>query len=116
MKYGNPTDAQLNAAFALHVFGAKEIDGDMMRMDDAEMNGEKFEAWLKIPDFTKSAGAVLPWLEKMPTVHIHWDGKFYKVHVSDRIYPYGLDERFPKAAVIALLRAHRVEVEWIAAK
>ena len=80
------------------------------------MNCEKIEALLKIPASTKSAGAVLPWLEKMPTVHIHWDGKFYKVHVSDRIYPYGLDERFPKAAVIALLRAHRVEVEWIAAK
>lgn len=114
MKLTNPTDAELNAAFAEKVAGM-EIVGLARMWIRSGSNGHA-----PIPHFTTSADAVLPWLEKTawdaagglnaeavvrcdtrPQVHIREDKRF--------IAQAGT---FPLAAVIALLRAHGVEVEF----
>ena len=120
MKLINPTDDELNAAFAVHVCGASETRKESewcdteMRLPDVKCGTKMFESWKRVPSFTDSADAVLPWLEKCATFHHKWNAetKLHTVHCSDRIYPYYMDESFSRAAVIALLRAHNVEVEF----
>lgn len=78
-----------------------------------------------IPNFTQSADAVLPWLEKWATVNIVIS---VDVHVTisetpamkscppvingDSVIQLSTPNAVAKAAVIALLRAHGVEVEF----
>jgi hypothetical protein len=123
----NPTDDQLNAAFAEHVAGFKHggmnIGGDPNNTFGWSMTGpgskdpaaplhEKLSFWWTsdLPKFTRSMDAVLPWLKKAGLwecgYSAHHDG--YWVTVS-----YGHDSEdksLPRAAVIALLRANGVEV------
>lgn len=118
----NPADAQLNAAFAEHVagwsYGKEAID--VWTDPDGMMHGVGWGQPDPFPPFTQSADAVLPWLEKMPQVEIclkpdNWV-RVYSSHFASSAPPViageAISESFAKAAVIALLRAHGVEVEF----
>jgi len=105
MKLTKPTDAQLNAAFAEKVCGWRRLP-----MDQIVFEVPATGACGTPPDFVNSADAVLPWLMKY-----HWE--VFNYVGENRIAVYleeqwdGEAKTFPKAAVIALLRAHGVEVE-----
>jgi len=118
MKLLNPTDDELNAAFAERVAGwtcrtVDDLSGERtyQRPDGANIVMERV--------FTQSADAVLPWLEKRFRWECDFTGTGYQVWVSE-MPPgprkmadcVGSDKTFPRAAVIALLRAHGVEVEF----
>jgi len=112
MKLTNPSNDELNAALAEKVAGWKACSSHTMLASCPNMEFG-YDENVAIPPFTQSADAVLPWLEK-----------------SDRWWTYesaanlmtlwtGGDEEdveaegpFARAAVIALLRAHGVEVEF----
>lgn len=114
MKLTNPTDDELNAAFA------EKVAGYTMHLAPGCEWRRK-----EIPHFTTSADAVLPWLEKfgwkgtssrwgatcMATVVVNdceCTGAEYSAQQS---YSH-TQSPFPRAAVIALLRAHNVEIEF----
>lgn len=115
MKLTNPTDDELNIAFAEKVAGMNPV------------NVEYHTApWSEKPRFTQSADAVLPWLEK----EILWDAQsciaesqrafrcwiriLTKAAGERSEYAEAREPTFPRAAVIALLRAHGVEIEFTA--
>lgn len=123
MKLTNPTDEQLNKAFAEKVAGWSPAITDKSCCYDGDGN---HCYWSDVPPFTQSADAVLPWLEKFDTEINYpcWRDikgkpnhrvKFWHVSITN---PDGSSERnanaqsFPRAAAIALLRAHGVEVEF----
>lgn len=126
MKLVNPTDGQLNSAFAEHVAGwfpiePKHSKGSLMMVDEWwDANGYPVGA----PRFASSADAVLPWLEKSERyVSVrHWRGHWeeqpgwmvilYEDDEGGRELARAVDTSLPRAAVIALLRAHGVEVEF----
>lgn len=99
----NDHDA-LNAAFA------EKVAGYTMHLSPGCEWRRK-----EIPQFTRSADAVLPWLEKHSwsasnlasgiQVNIHKPGDSGAIYIQNSRAP-----AFPHAAVIALLRAHGVEV------
>lgn len=101
----NPTDAQLENAFAEHVAGFLSIrHGYGYPNKDAT-------GVVKVPPFTRSADAVLPWLEKHDAIVTH------SVKEADwRVVILGgrcdSDKSFPRAAVICLLRANGVTVTF----
>lgn len=107
----NPTDDQLNAAFAEHVAG--------WHAEDAESGyrpGEDNSAWA--PRFTHSADAVLPWLEKSPFDVVQtysntccmWTVRLLGRFTSNKEFVGQSEDGPAKAGVIALLRAHGVEI------
>lgn len=116
MKLTNPTDDQLDAAFAERVAGLEWMEGE------AEPGYDWIRGWHKdgevipdCPDFTTSADAVLPWLEKCadsilplggPIVIMQIEAKWH-VRIGEHRATHVI---FAKAAVIALLRANGVEV------
>lgn len=131
MKLTNPTDDQLDAAFAIEIVGYK-----MLRQ---EMFGTHFvPRWCppgtpdavnmlaldtKPPGFTRSFDAVLPWLEKHEWWEICQDRTIEKTHSPywcsifyDKGEEYdshqGSADTAPLAAVIALLRADGHEIEF----
>ncbi len=127
MKLLNPTDDELNAAFAEKVAGWHLGDESKNEFSgywySSSGNVEKLG---KDPmKFTTSADAVLPWLEKMPQwanesvgygpkATRHYCRVFHRPKqsdISDNLY-LGKADTFPRAAVIALLLAHGVEVEF----
>ena len=110
MKLTNPTDEALNMAFA--------IDVAKCGPDHKQYEGA---------DYCNSAGAVLPWLEDCKGASCNFDAVYcnpgeWSVDCtnveSECDYPEwrtrnsARDTSFPRAAVIALLRAHGVEVEF----
>jgi hypothetical protein len=117
MKIINPTDDHLNAAFAEKVAGwfrcermGKQVlydpEGGHVLIGDTHC----------MPKFTESMDAVLPWLEKFnghtngPEINFQsgqWEVILNGCTTRDRATCASL----PRAAVIALLRAHGVEVE-----
>lgn len=126
MKLNNPTDDQLNAAFAEHVAGWKRIPakGDIPEMwntgTDCLNQGGGF-AW-RVPRYSKYADAVLPWLEKWPDVEIHrvkdngWqvsimDIRRYPDRTETGVLAEAWEDTIARAICIALLRANGVEVE-----
>lgn len=130
MKLTNPTDDELNAAFAEKVAGWKRVVTHEISFFDT--NGiscgkmavpsliEAFERNGLIlrepPRFTQSADAVLPWLEKWPlwSADKTASGEI-RVRVSMdayTVYFEAFDKAFPRAVVLALLPAHGVEVEF----
>lgn len=151
MKLTNPTDYELNAAFAetvagwtwRHEVGAfafptrqmlcpPDWRGVFMWGEQTWKDGRGSsspaglitEEYNPMPPYTTSADAVLPWLIK----HSMWDaeqflplalcrkGCAFQVrlkNVPDKII-VGDGDTFPRAAVIALLRANRVDVELTA--
>jgi hypothetical protein len=115
MKLTNPTDAELNAAFAEKVAGWKCFDSD----DPWGWRDPSGQSWHRshIPYFTTSADQVLPWLPK-ELFGDFWQaaGGYAGVRVTiwsnDEIKAAGDDRSFAKAAALALLRAHGVQVEF----
>lgn len=118
MRLINPTDAELNAAFAEKV---AEITV-LVRPDwGCTLNYDHGDGIIRpLPLFTTSADAVLPWLEKHT-----WRGCSYRAPLNNHFYAEveitaspsqqfrGIsDKSLAKAAVIALLRARGVEVEF----
>ncbi len=125
MKLINPTDEELNAAFAESVarwsYNSHYNDWYLKDGDSIAWSGRK------TPEWTKSADAVLPWLAKYVTetgclwsITVRPDGLFLvNEGYQDESGPMlngghdadVEDKSLPRAAVIALLRAHGVEVE-----
>jgi len=133
MKLINPTDSELDAAFAEKVAGLVLCDcggwthliagASMMRINDkCEKN-----CCPSFPYFTKSFDAVLPCLQREGWDWEHrFSGPISMGSVIETIAVYGPDSKAEygkhdytqgtctpaKAACIALLRAHGVEVEF----
>ncbi len=105
MKLTNPTGPELNLAFASEV-----CKWTVDELSEKVIHGGA--------DFVKSADAVLPWLEKAHWKRIsHGMGKWaLEVTLSPTAGSPDSGESshpsFAKAAVIALLRAHGVEIEF----
>jgi hypothetical protein len=115
MKLIKPTDDELNAAFAEHVVGFKPDPNNEGRWIPPGRHTLTVGYWTEKPArFTHSADAVLPWLEKT-----RFDANFWKrwriqiicweTHGENK---FAEADTFPRAAVIALLRANGVEVEF----
>jgi hypothetical protein len=126
VKLVNPTDDQLNAAFAEKVAGyfsnpvfkpqhswcRKSPTGEIVVLDGLGA----------LPPFTRSMDAVLPWLEQCLSarcenliggwnVKICYRGELTPSNPLGHCYSEAMNRVLPRAAVIALLRAHGVEVE-----
>lgn len=126
----NPTDDELNRAFAEKVCGwvwtkireARRINGDLVEPELfvwCRQNGEfAGNPWQH--DFTHSADAVLPWLEKdhysfsiyYDQTTCVWTVELMQRFTGTKTYRASCEESMAKAAVIALLRAHGAEVEF----
>jgi hypothetical protein len=149
MKLKNPTDDELNAAFAEKVAGwrcYKEQRGEYALAVCYEANErDPWEHWDKkkeaqsktkytsiscadavkigffgrgLPRFTTSADAVLPWLDNPKSIawweaRLRLNGKHQVICHQSEIDAYPAEaDTFPRAAVIALLRAHGVEITY----
>jgi len=109
MKLINPTDDELNAAFAVAVAGYVQREGGWeippMRV-----------IWTEPLDFTRSMDAVLPWLNApgwlwhISNDEIHTDKPFTACVHRGLAEASASDTNAPLACVIALLRANGVEV------
>src|SRR6478736_1710708 len=139
VKLINPTDRDLNAAFAEKVAGWRR-DGPqrgekktvVCRLCDTEYDalrpqrGQIMVVWANggiggtFPAWATSFDAVLPWIEKQPYPAIgriangDWKVKLYLNVDSggDEREVIGISALLPRACVIALLRAHGVEIEF----
>lgn len=116
MKLTNPTDDELNAAFAEHVAAMSKADVEYHTAP-----------WSMKPRFTHSANAVLPWLEKEGW---SWERSSYAPEITGEAVHFEVrvsgpnenqsgycrcvfsPDQFARAAVVALLRAYGVEVEF----
>lgn len=124
MKLIRPTDDELNAAFAEKVCNwSKGDDG----YGYETVYNERVAPYKTVGpvwrfNFARSADAVLPWLEKcyMETdwlggpVRHYTDaggGACWRVRLPGKFDGEVEDNSLPRACVIALLRAHGVEVE-----
>ena len=131
MKLTNPTDEQLIEAFALKVAGWKR--GGMFCQGDAQQppgwtvhgltpplpNGQlpDFHWIADLPRFTESFDAVLPYLNSHAVRIDRYqsscgDNAEWQVVLDENDNHFGSDPLLPRAAAIALLRAHGVEVEF----
>ena len=127
MKLTNPTDDELNRAFAEKVAGyyvKEEFPGTDFPF--TAWQGDRplsHHRWASakgplehINSFIESANCVLPFLYKR-----HWEvqqtssaSRPIRVVLDELHGPYGESNTFPRAAVIALLRANGVQVEFTA--
>lgn len=119
MKLIDPTDDQLNVAFAEYVCGWIRRDMGKIgthKKPDAFHSARGWECnEINPTQFTTSSDAVLPWLEKCycqigfgPAWRVTIEGgRTNKINAATH-----LDDSLPRAAAIALLRAHGVEVEF----
>ena len=108
MKLINPTNTQLNVAFAEYIakWPKTEINSALHWGVD----------WFG-PTYTNSADIILPWLEKLTyggTIMFLGHTPKWRVQICMRNdLNFEADaESFARAAVIALLRAHGVEIEF----
>lgn len=115
MTLTNPTDDQLNAAFA------EKVAGWTLSWDE-DSGGNRYEEWWNglegplDPIFTTSADAVLPFLEKRARaititycdVTVQWTVEIIGFKTAWK----ASSETLPRAIVYALLRAHGVEVNF----
>lgn len=125
----NPTEYELNTKFALNVAGWNcEKEGveclSWYNENGAFMGGRNDgQPWSGIPKYCTSADLVLPWLEKryMETDWIGGPIRHYTTASGKqacwRVRLPGScaeaeAETLPRAIVIALLRAHGIEVEF----
>lgn len=132
-KLTNPTDDQLNAAFLTEICGGKIVDREPEMTNKPEPTGRWLDgkfyvaSWSRAApnvkmwhdwdrsSFATSADATLPWLEKarklqgIPVSITLTGAMLWGVWIGGA---YTWDKSFPRAAVIALLRAHGVEVEF----
>jgi hypothetical protein len=120
MKLTNPTDDELNAAFAEKVAAWTKMEVNFGYINKGDKTPTVRKEWRdstgalqSIGDthFTNSADAVLPWLDKRKN---GWQAgkteRGYWVNLGG--YEDSVGVTFPRAAVIALLRAHCVEIEF----
>lgn len=110
MKLLNPTDQELNEAFATQVCGWWKSESNA---GERMWNSEGWSTSRDLPNFTQSADAVLPFLGLDWMVNADRKG-FVGVQymaATDKTH-YAQADTFPRAAVIALLRANGVEVEF----
>ena len=138
MTLTNPTDDELNAAFAEKVAGWTHVHVGEMESADIESRsvfcydgliGETGGKMMPVPQFTHSADAVLPWLEKCAwfqhtgvfsgangrSIDNCREGHTIELSLTlDSMNRGAHAETLPRAAVIALLRAHGVVVEFTA--
>lgn len=124
MKLTNPNDAELNAAFAEKAAGWTSLVPSGFNGDNhlgVPPPGQRTGNAEIVPPFTQSADAVLPWLEKWmienpkSTVDLSITPETKRVtlyHGKTRSAWSADSNSFPRASVIALLRAHGVEVEF----
>ncbi len=132
MKLTNPTDEELNAAFAEKVAGEKVEHGEYYHDHPPTgrwMTGGSGPGVIHPNDgmgggfyrcigYCSSVDAVIPWLEKASfdaqitysDTCCNWVVILLQRFTGQKSYR-GESESFAKAAVIALLRAHGVEVE-----
>lgn len=117
MKLINPSDDELNAAFAEKVAGWF-IHPDCGRLCPPNLPPAfNLGALPGVPAFTRSFDAVLPWLEKDGAWAMDWcpiisnRDAAYKVWIRKKGVE-ALGPSLPRAAVLALLRARGVEVEF----
>jgi hypothetical protein len=110
MRLINPTDRELNLAFAREI--CEFTDETMAILDSPQMmSGRSTDL-----DFTTSADGVLPYLDKCDEVEIKtMPHGLWSVIV--RKQPGGMGyqnfgDSVPRVAVLALLRAHGVEIEF----
>jgi hypothetical protein len=118
----NPSDDSLDFAFAAVVAGiapdSPDIGGDPLRGLYCGDSGRRH-----VPRFTRSMDAVLPWISKQSidtgavwSITVYLDGSFMvnagHQDENSKDAPSGEDKSLPRACVIALLRAHGVEVEF----
>lgn len=120
MKLINPTDQELNTAFAEKVAGWMKCER-LGRMVWYDPEGGHVSSEIELPRFIESADAVLPCLDKvgmwkaerfLPS-DICIKGQAYRVDVANRHacdFCHADADTLPRAAVIALLRAYGVEV------
>lgn len=114
MKLVNPTDDVLDERFAIAVAGWKRTktkdagDPSWNTGTDCISQGSGFA--YRVPRYTKSADLVLPWLEKSKLVDVVFGVGIWSVIVNAN--NQADCKSFPRAAVIALLRAHGIEVEF----
>lgn len=116
MKLTNPTDGELNAAFAEKVVGMQPGEWLSIAQQPHEVRRNYIGPGY---NYCRSMDAVLPWLKECPyqvemlycqttcSWHCALTGRF----LSKREYRSGPQETAPRACVIALLRAHGMEVE-----
>lgn len=118
----NPTDLELNYAFAEHVAGWMQCErlGKLVWYDPE--GGHE----INLPRFTESADLVLPCLDKWRdrpflyrlaqidmTAEEWWVKLAQPGHVVlGQDFWHGRSDTLPRACVIALLRANGVEVEF----
>ena len=124
MTLTDPTDEQLNAAFAEKVAGwtcktfPNGVCPSLKHWSDEFGNTVSIN-WPKY-HWATSADAVLPWLEKCYHVDVSWlinraehgDQWCVKIRQKDGIVHRGDSNSFAIAATIALLRAHGVTVNF----
>lgn len=115
MKLIDPTDVQLNAAFAVYVMGWKSAFVDK----NGTKRGTQYQG--ENINWAGSADAVLPWLEQHYLEAKYWTGHAgerpcWRIGVEGQPTTaqsgQGGDKSFARAAVIALLRANGVEVTF----
>lgn len=118
MKLTNPTDDQLNEAFAVEAARlVKYVDSfGLPRWGPPDLPAAFNLLSLPHhpPPFTTSADAVLPWLEKHRFEATYWNGWRIRIICWEEKGEnmFADDKSLPRAAVIALLRANGVEIEF----
>lgn len=107
----NPTDEELNVAFAINVCGWHLGDGE------GEFTGYWYTANGTVaqlgripPRFTQSADLVLPWVEKHGMADITYGQGVWSIITRNN--SQADCKTLARAVVIALLRAHRIEIEF----
>jgi len=116
VKLVNPTDDQLNAAFAEKVAGWKRLTvKDPSKDPEWETGGYGGHGYaFRVPRFTTSADAVLPYI-KTHNEKEKWATEIFVGAGKVSVYFKSANaeaDTLPKAAVIALLRAHGVEITY----
>ena len=114
----NPTDDELNKLFALHICNWTPRphpafpNGPIISWRDGDGVMKEVHSKLR---FTESIDAVLPWLMQQNEFRVY-GGQYCTAHCVvvtqfDRIFEQVADTT-PKACVLALLKAHGVEVVY----
>lgn len=124
----NPTDAQLNVAFSIEIAGWHDVYYE--EDEEADIDSRTVYPWKGmaglppdggkrrlIPPFSTYFEAVRPWLEKLDEWDLSWSRKMgYQLTTRLIDLPCPeiviIDKSLARAATIALLRAHGVEIEF----
>lgn len=138
MKLTNPTDDELGAAFITEVCGGRIVDKEpAMEAREPVLTGRWLDGKLYVASwsraapnvkmwhdwdkarFTRSFDAVLPWMHcqwscnithQWTVLFVGWTVRLMTPKDVNKQLTMAQDESLPRAAVIALLRAHGVEI------